>query len=203
MSKRINQIFSVLVFCIVLSMLITPVGVMAQRNDDRNSHDYNRDNNRDDRRDDNRDNRNNQRNDDNRNDRRDGRNDDSSRYERRYTRRQVAELINRIETGSNRFRRDLDHDLDRSRLDGSRREDNINIDVKKFEEAFNQLRSEFDRNDRWWETRKHVETSLDAARPVAVRLRNNRMSQNVQNQWRNLRRDLNQLATRYNLPPLT
>jgi hypothetical protein len=190
MSKKIFQLFSTVVFCVIFSMLIVPTLSLAQRDEgNRDNLDNNRDNNRDNR-------------DNNRYNREDN-NRDYSRYERRYTKRQVAELIRRIETSSNRFRRDLDRDLDRGRLDGSRREDNINIDIKKFEEAFNQLRRDFDSSDRWWESRRNVEISLDTARPVATRLRNNRISSNVQNQWRNLRRDLNQLASRYNLPQLS
>ncbi|KAF0242258.1 MAG: hypothetical protein FD167_3901 [bacterium] len=128
-----------------------------------------------------------------------GRND-HRRYEERYTKREVAEIIRRVEESSDRFRKDLDRDLDRSRLDGSKKEDRINEDVKRFENAFDSLRREFDRSDSWWESRNNVNSALNAARPVATRLRNNRFSSNVQAQWRHLRRDLNRLASTYNLP---
>lgn len=126
--------------------------------------------------------------------------DEDRRYQQRYTKRQVAEIIRRVEESSNRFRQDLDRDLDRSRLDGSKKEDRINDDVRRFEDAFDRLRREFDNSDNWWESRNNVQQALDFARPVATRLRNNRFSSNVQNQWRNLNADLNRLAFTYNLP---
>lgn len=125
---------------------------------------------------------------------------DYRRYEQRYTKQNVSDIIRRVEEDSNRFRQDLDRDLDRSRLDGSKKEDRINEDVRRFEDALDRLRREFDRNDSWWESRNNVQVALDAARPVETRLRNNTFSSNVQNQWRNLRRDLNKLAFAYNLP---
>ncbi|MBK7996833.1 MAG: hypothetical protein IPK14_26725 [Blastocatellia bacterium] len=131
---------------------------------------------------------------------RDNDRNDYRRYEQRYAKRDVSEIIRRVEEGSDRFRQDLDRDLDRSRLDGSKKEDRINEDVKRFEDALDRLRREFDRNDSWWESRNNVQAALDSARPVATRMRNNPFSPNVQNQWRNLRRDLNKLAFVYNLP---
>jgi hypothetical protein len=124
----------------------------------------------------------------------------NSRYEERYTKREVEQIIRRVEEGSDRFRKDLDRDLDRSRLDGSKKEDRINEDVKRFERELDNLRKEFDRNDNWWQSRNNVQIALDAARPVATRMRNNPFSANVREQWRILRDDLNRLASTYNLP---
>ncbi len=131
----------------------------------------------------------------------DDRNSDNNRkYQQRYTKNQVAQVIKRVETSSDRFRQNLDRDLDRSKINGSRREDKINEDVKVFEVAFNTLRREFDSNNNWWESRNNVQTAIDSARPVEIRLRNNRFSSNVQSQWKALRTDLNRLASTYNLP---
>lgn len=126
--------------------------------------------------------------------------DKHGRFEERYTKREVEEIIRRVEEGSDRFRKDLDRDLDRSRLDGSKKEDRINENIKKFERALDELRKDFDRRDSWWESRSNVQVALDAARPVATRMRNNPFSENVRAQWRNLRNDLNRLAATYNLP---
>lgn len=125
---------------------------------------------------------------------------DKSKFEERYTKREVEQIIKRVEEGSDRFRKDLDRDLDKSRLDGSKKEDRINEDVKRFERSLDELRKDFDRRDSWWESRNNVQAALDAARPVATRMRNNPFSENVRAQWRNLRADLNRLASTYNLP---
>ena len=194
MNKKTFHLFSSALLCVLLAVLMLPVGAIAQQGrQDRDRDGYDRD--RGDR----------DRYDRDRYDRDRGDRDryDRERYERRYSKRQVAEVITRVEQSSNRFRKDLDTALDRSRLDGSRREDAINRDVQQFEEAVNRLRREFDRNDSWWQTRRDVEQVLDKGRDVGTRMRNNRVGRNNRNleaQWRNLRRDLNTLALRYNLP---
>lgn len=172
MRKKVFQYFLMMICCVVLTTVVFPSQAAAQRDRDRDRDDRNR-----------------------------YEDDNDRRYQQHYTKSQVAEIIKRVEENSNRFRQDLDRDLDKGRLDGSRREDQINEDVKAFENAFNNLRREFDRNDNWWESRNHVQTALDSARPVATRLRNNQFSSNVQNQWSNLRVELNKLAFTYNLPP--
>jgi hypothetical protein len=183
-NKKIFSMFSILAVAIVFAIML-PAASMAQRSNDSRYQDRDRDRDYRDRHHDH-----------------DRDNDDSSRYERRYSKQQIHDLVRRIESNSNRFRSTLDHELDRSRLNGSRREDNINADVRRFEEAFNRLRDEFDRSERWWESRRNVSAALDAARPVATRLRNNHISSTAQNQWRYMLRDLNELAGRYNLPRL-
>lgn len=175
MVRKFIKFCSVLVIAILLSTAVLPSESFAQRGRDNDRNDRNDRNNRNDR-------------------------NDYRRYEQRYAKRDVSEIIRRVEEDSNRFRQDLDRDLDRSRLDGSKREDRINDEVRRFEDSLDRLRREFDRNDSWWESRNNVQVALDSARPVATRLRNNSFSSNVQNQWRTLRRDLNKLAFAYNLP---
>lgn len=183
MSRKVFYLFSLAALSMVMLTTIMQVDANAQgRSRDRDRYDR-----RDDRRDD-------------RYDRRDDRRDDRYTYERRYSRRDIGAVISRAEASSKVFRREIDRELDRSRLDGSRREDRINDEVRQFENAMTRLRREFDRNDSWWETRRDVEQALNAAREVGVRVRNNRFSGSVENQWRNLRRDLNTMANRYNLP---
>ena len=125
---------------------------------------------------------------------------DQRRYRERYSRQDVSAIISSVEDSSNRFRKDLDRDLDRSRLDGTKREDRINDEVRRFENELNRLRKEFDSRDDWWESRAHVQRAVDSSRPVATRMRNNRFSPEVENQWRNLLRDINRLALAYDLP---
>jgi hypothetical protein len=177
MLKRTLNLFFLLTIFATLSLIVLPPDAAAQGRHDR-------DRDRNDRYD--------------RDDRYD-RNDRYERYRRRYQKREVSGFIARVEESSNRFRRDVDRDLDRSRLDGSRREDKINEDVKRFEDELDRLRRDFDRRDSWWESRNEVERAVEAARPVGVRLRNNRFSSNVYSQWRNLKRDINRLAAAYDL----
>lgn len=110
---------------------------------------------------------------------------------------QVETLLRRIETKSDAFRANLDQALNRSRLDNTNREDNINEFVSDFENATDELRRKFD-------GQTSVDTDVSGVLVRAARIddfmrrsfRNNRV---VQNNWTSLRADLNLLATYYSL----
>ena len=120
----------------------------------------------------------------------------------------VGRVINRIETRSNEFRRSVDRALDRSRLNGSRTEDEINAEVKQFEQDVDRLRGEFDRRDsrnsRDYrdDTRRNVERVLRQANEVNRIIRRSDFARNVDREWAQLRAELNTLAGAYNLKSL-
>ncbi|HVF86969.1 MAG TPA: hypothetical protein VM866_05235 [Pyrinomonadaceae bacterium] len=111
-------------------------------------------------------------------------------------------IIRQLESSSDDFRRDFDRNLDQSRRDGTRMEDTFNARVKRFEDAVDTLRGEFDRRDDWWESRNNVQQMLEAARPVSVMMNNRRFRGNLVSQWRKLRRNVNDLARTYDLRPV-
>ncbi len=124
------------------------------------------------------------------------------RYRKKYNKKQVDNIIRQLESSSNDFRRDFDRALDRSRIDGTEREDNFNARVKRFENSLDTLRGEFNRRDDWWESRNNVQQMLEAAKPVSVMMSNRRLGGNLESQWRRMRRNVNKLAGTYNLPPV-
>ncbi len=110
---------------------------------------------------------------------------------------QLETVLRRIETKSDTFRTSLDRALDRSRLNESNREDNINEFVKDFENETDMLRRKFD-----------GQTSIDmdasnllvrAARIDDFMRRNLRREYAAQRDWRSLRTDLNLLSSYYSL----
>ncbi|MGI8883784.1 MAG: hypothetical protein ACR2IA_06025, partial [Pyrinomonadaceae bacterium] len=112
----------------------------------------------------------------------------------RVTDNQVQTLLNRIETRSDNFRREIDRSLDNSRRDGSRSEDNINEYIANFETATDRLKSDFaSRNS----TADEVQEVLNRALFINEFMRNNRVSVQAQNQWNFIRTDLNTLANYY------
>ncbi len=112
----------------------------------------------------------------------------------RVTDNQVQTLLNRIETRSDTFRREIDRSLDNSRRDGSRSEDNINEYIANFETATDRLKSDFaSRNS----TADEVQEVLNRALFINEFMRNNRVSVQAQNQWNFIRTDLNTLANYY------
>lgn len=119
-----------------------------------------------------------------------------------YSKTDVNRIIVRVEERSDAFRKSVDNNLDRSRLDDTRREDRINNQVKQFETALDELRREFDRRDTFREVRREVERVMRQSDEINALLRNSRFSPVVEQQWRLLRADLNRLAGIYELPLL-
>jgi hypothetical protein len=119
-----------------------------------------------------------------------------------YSKSDVEKIIKRVETHSDEFKDLVDRTLDRSYLDGTRKEDNINEQVKQFERALDKLRSEFDKRDNWRETRDHVSKVLNQSDEVGRIVARNPFPPKVKAEWAGLRRDLNTLAGVYDLPRL-
>lgn len=122
--------------------------------------------------------------------------------ERGHTKAEVDRVIRRVETRSDAFMRLFDKSLDRSRLDGTRREDNLNESARNLERSLDELRREFDRRDRYAETRPEVARALNIAENINVALRRRRLGGETERQWALLRAELNELARVYNLPRL-
>ena len=109
----------------------------------------------------------------------------------------MENLIKRVENRTDDFSTQIARALDRSRLDGSRREDNINDLAQRLENATDELRREFDRSDSLQENRDEVQRMMNAANNIDRALRRSRLGNGVQNSWRSLKRDLNALARVY------
>ena len=122
---------------------------------------------------------------------------------RRYTRNSVDQIIKRVENRTDRFVSQFDNSLDNSRLNGSRREDNLNQRAKDLRKSTDELRSDFNgRANNWWESRDNVQRCLSVAADINVAMRNRRFNRNTESNWRNVRQELNTLAQVYNLPPM-
>jgi hypothetical protein len=114
----------------------------------------------------------------------------------RVSDRQVDQLLRRIERDSDAFRRSVDRALDRSRLDGSRREDDINQFLKDFANSTERLRDRFrDRRD----VAADVENVLSRARVINSAVVRGQFGGDVEAKWRILRSDLRTLSRLYNV----
>ncbi len=121
-----------------------------------------------------------------------------------YTKADVERIIKRVEERSDAFRKVVDRSLDRSVLDGTNREDNINRQVKELENAIDKLRKDFDRANTWEETREQVQRVMNQADEVNAIVRRGRWRRGgaVKSEWALVRADLNKLAGVYNLRQL-
>ena len=116
-----------------------------------------------------------------------------------YSKVDVDRIIKRVETRSDEFKEIVDRNLDRSRLDDTKKEDRINEQVGELERALDNLRSDFDRTDKWRETRRQVEAVLRQADEVNRIVKNIRFGPKVESGWVALKADLNKLAGIYDL----
>src|SRR6266404_1087963 len=110
--------------------------------------------------------------------------------------RQVEKIIHRIEQQSDRFRSSLDAALDKSRFNGSSREDDINAFVKDFYRETKHLHDQFDHHK---STAPDVESVLERATRIDSFMNRYRLSARAQNDWATLKASLDELATAYNV----
>lgn len=109
---------------------------------------------------------------------------------------QMRQLLRRIETRADHFSNSLSNALDRSRYNGSTREDDINKLLTDFEYATDQLRDRFNNNT---STDMDVQLVLQRAALLDTFMRNNRLANPAESQWTLLRGDLDQLARNYSV----
>lgn len=119
-----------------------------------------------------------------------------------YTKSDVDRIIKRVEDSVDKFKKEFDKALDRSRLNNTNREDQLNDYAKDLEKATDELRREFDRRDAWAENRNEVRDCLVVATKINVAMRNRRLGPKVESRWNAVRYDLNTLAGVYNLAPV-
>ena len=119
---------------------------------------------------------------------------------RGLTKAQVKVIINRVEDRVDNFTKAFDKSLDRSRLNGTKREDKLNRRAKDLEGATDELSREFDRRDAWIENKDEVRKCLNIASDIDKTVKNRRLDANTENIWTRVRYELNTLADVYNLP---
>lgn len=119
----------------------------------------------------------------------------------RLSDKEVKRLLDRLEKDSDKFRKSVDKILDKSRLDGTNREDDINKFVKDFEDEVDRLKDRF-------EDHKTVSADVEAVLRRAVLIdrfmQRYRVSAEMQGDWAAVKADLDELARAYSVPiPIT
>jgi hypothetical protein len=110
--------------------------------------------------------------------------------------KEVEKIIRRIEQQSDHFRSSLDSALDKSRFNGTHREDDINSFIKDFYEQTKRLRHQFDSHK---SAAPDVQAVLERAARIDEFMSRNRLSGKVQDDWSTLKTYLDELAAAYNV----
>ena len=107
---------------------------------------------------------------------------------------QVERLLERIEKAADKYRESLDDALDKSPLDDSKREEDINKYVSEFEDATDRLEKRFD-DDK--EAAEDVREVLTRAARIDGLMGRYTLTDRAQSDWRLVRTDLDELARAY------
>ena len=114
----------------------------------------------------------------------------------RYNDNYMRQIFNRLETRTDRFSNLLPDALDRSRLDGTRREDNINELVTNFEHATDQLKERFENRQ---STATDAHLVLQRGALINTFMNNRRLDRQTERAWSQVRTELNRLANGYHV----
>jgi hypothetical protein len=114
--------------------------------------------------------------------------------QRRWFQGNVKEIIRQLESDTDRYKSSLDAALDRSNINGTRAEDEINKFVKHFEEATDRLR---DRAEDEKFAPGAARECLNRGRAINGFMRTHRLGGNAERDWALVRNDLNRLASSY------
>ena len=115
---------------------------------------------------------------------------------RPWYRGNVREIIRQLETDTDDFKSSLDSALDRSTINGTRAEDEINEYVKQFEDATDRLKARSE--DREYAPNAAREV-LTRGRSINVFMRTHRLGGRAESDWVKVRNDLNRLSNAYYL----
>jgi hypothetical protein len=114
----------------------------------------------------------------------------------RLSDKDVKRLLDRLEKDSDKFRKSVDKTLDKSRLDSTNREDDINRFVKDFEDEIDRLKDRFDDHKT---VSADVEVVLRRAVLIDRFMQRHRVSTEMQGDWAAVKADLDELARAYNV----
>lgn len=114
----------------------------------------------------------------------------------RLTDKQVGQLLSQTKKNADRFRKSLDRSLDRSRIDDSRAEDDINQLVTDFAETTDHLSDHFERRQ---VVTNDIEDVLRRSVSIDSFMQRHQLDAQAENDWLAVRRDMDELARAYNV----
>jgi hypothetical protein len=114
----------------------------------------------------------------------------------------VAGIIGDLQRRTEEFKGALRRALDRSPMEGTHREDELNRDASKLEHATNRLRDSWNADRDFERSRRHLADALAAGQDINRTMSRHRLRGQVQHEWEGVRRELNRLAEVFREPPI-
>jgi hypothetical protein len=107
----------------------------------------------------------------------------------------MSVVVRSLKDRTREFVRQLDRDLDRSRMNGTRREDQINAQAKHFRNAVNRINN--NNNNNWGRRDNNIERALQMGAELDRSISRVRLSYQSQALWQGISRDLQMLGNGY------
>lgn len=111
--------------------------------------------------------------------------------------RNLNSTVRNLKNRSREFERRIDRELDRSRIDGSRREDRINDIAAQFARAADDLDDSYDNRGDYNNSQNEAQRVLQLGSQLNRALGRGRLTSNIQNDWSRIQQDLRVLANAY------
>jgi chromosome segregation ATPase len=105
--------------------------------------------------------------------------------------------IERLRNNSREFQRRLDRELDRSRIDGTNREDNLNRLANDFKNAADRLEDAYDNGRNMNRSYDEAQRVLALGERIDRQISRGRISRNIQSDWNRIRQDLRVISNAY------
>jgi hypothetical protein len=108
----------------------------------------------------------------------------------------MRNAVRTLERDTRDFVNFVDNALDRSRIDGSNREDRINSLAKDLRKAADRLEDRFDERDPY-RSQNEFRDVVNAANRLDRELRRVRLGYNIDNYWNHIQNQINQISNAY------
>lgn len=128
---------------------------------------------------------------------RDNRRNDDDYYGNSRSNRNLNATIKNLKNRSRQFERRIDRELDRSRINGSNREDRINDIAAEFARAADSLDREYDNRRDYRDSQDEARRVLQLGSQLDRVLSRGRLNYNIQNDWNRIRQDLRILSNAF------
>ena len=128
------------------------------------------------------------------------RNDDNyNRGRYGYDSRTLRDAVRHLKDGTRRLQNDVDHNLDRSRVNGSRREDHINADMEEFRRAADNLDNRIGNARDLNRSANEAQSLISSANEMSREFGRFQLDSRTFSDWKSLQTDLHIVADAYGL----
>jgi hypothetical protein len=124
------------------------------------------------------------------------------RGERGWQLEETTHIINDCERRTNAFKDTLRHAINESPLDHSRREEQLNRDADRLENALDYIGDSWNRDHDPGKTRRFVAQAIAVSRDINNTMIKWHLHPEAEREWDAIRAELNQLAATFGLRPI-